>query len=237
MLDETLLYDNSDSPFCLKARICLNLKGVPFRRVTVTVGRARELRRLNPLGKVPVLVQGTEVIVDSSRIARHLDAAHPEPALLPSDPSARAYAQLLEEWADEALYFIVGAFKWLNPANRRVALANTVTEVAGGALRPMVGWWMVRDVRRRYAAWGYTAQSLGAFEERMRENLGVLAALLADKPYLLGRGPTLADVAVFVQLQWMQRYVEGRLLDDWPVLRAWLARISAVPAIAAALSS
>ena len=48
MLDEILLYDHSDSPFCLKARICLRLKGVPFRRVTVTAGRRRELRRLNP---------------------------------------------------------------------------------------------------------------------------------------------------------------------------------------------
>src|SRR5437867_9132707 len=154
MLDEILLYDHSDSPFCLKARICLNLKGVPFRRVTVTLGRRRELKRLNPLGKVPVLVQGTEVISDSSRIARHLDACYPEPLLIPTDPAARAYALLLEEWADEALYFIVAAFKWLNPANRAAALANTVTEVTGGALRPLVGWALARNERRRYAAWG-----------------------------------------------------------------------------------
>ncbi|HYV57149.1 MAG TPA: glutathione S-transferase N-terminal domain-containing protein, partial [Candidatus Nitrosopolaris sp.] len=74
MLDELLLYDASDSPFCLKARICLQLKGVPFRRVPVTLGRLRELRRLNPLGQAPVLVQGSEVVADSSRIARHLEA-------------------------------------------------------------------------------------------------------------------------------------------------------------------
>ncbi|TMA65642.1 MAG: hypothetical protein E6J69_12490, partial [Deltaproteobacteria bacterium] len=39
MRDEHLLYDLSDSPFCMKARICLHLKGVPYRTVTVTVGR------------------------------------------------------------------------------------------------------------------------------------------------------------------------------------------------------
>ena len=43
-LAEILLYDVNDSPFCLKARICLNVKGVPFRRVALTVGRLRELR-------------------------------------------------------------------------------------------------------------------------------------------------------------------------------------------------
>lgn len=237
MLDEILLYENSDSPFCLKTRICLNLKGVPFRRVPITLGRARDLRRLNPLRKVPVLVLGTEVLTDSSRIARHLDASYPEPALLPTDAAARAYALLLEEWADEALYFIVGAFKWLNPANRAAALDNTVTEMTGRALRPLVGWGLARSVRRRYAAWGYTAAALGEFEERMRDNLDVLATLLADKPYLLGRRPTLADVAVFAQLNWMRRYIERRLLAGRPELQDWLARVEAVPAIAAALVS
>ena len=235
MLDENLLYENSDSPACLKARICLNLKGVPFRRVPVTLGRARDLRRLNPLRKVPVLVLGTDVITDSSRIARHLDARYPEPALLPTDAAARAYALLLEEWADEALAFLVAAFKWLNPANRVAALDNTVTEMTGGALRPVVAWALARSAQRRFAARGYTAAALGELEERMRDNLDVLTALLADKPYLLGRGPTLADVAVFAQLSRMQRYVERRLLVGRSELEGWLARVEAVPAIAAAL--
>jgi glutathione S-transferase len=235
--DEILLYDLNDSPFCLKARICLQLKSVPFRRVSLTVGLLRELRRLNPLGKVPVLVGGGDVVVDSSRIARYLEERHPEPPLIPTAPEARAYAALLEEWADEALYFIVGAFKWLNRANRAAALANTVTGMAGGLLRPIVGRLVVRDVRRRYAAWGYTAAALGQFEERMREHLATLTTLLDGKPYLLGRAPTLADVAVFAQLAWMQRYAERRLIDQTPVVAAWLDRLGGLPAVAAALAS
>jgi len=70
MREEHLLYDLRDSPFCMKARICLHLKGVSYRTVTVTARRYRELRRLNPLGKVPVLVHDGEVIADSSSIAR-----------------------------------------------------------------------------------------------------------------------------------------------------------------------
>ena len=237
MLAETLLYDHSDSPFCLKARICLNVKGVPYRRVTVTIGRRRELKRLNPLGKVPVLVHGSDVIVDSSGIARHLERTVADPALLPDDAAARAYAHLLEEWADEALYFVIGAFKWLNPANRAAALANTVTEITGGALRPLVGWGLLRNVRRRYAAWGYGVESLPALQDRMRENLDVLVTLLGEKPYLLGRNPTLADVAVFAQLAWMKRYEERQLLADRPEIEWWMERVAAVPPIAAALSS
>jgi glutathione S-transferase len=237
MLDETLLYDASDSPFCLKARVCLQVKNVPFRSVTVTLGRVRELRRLNPVGKVPVLVHGTDVVADANRIARHLETRYPEPGLIPDDPAARAYAGLLEDWADEALYVVIGAFKWLNPANRSAALANTVTEITSGALRPLVGRLLLGRVQRRYAARGYTPASLGALELRMRESLGWLSVLLGDKPYLLGRAITLADIAVFAQLAWMRRYAEGRLVDDAPAVVGWLERLGAAPPIAAALSS
>ena len=88
MRDELLLYDLTDSPFCAKVRICLQLKGVVYRRVTLTLGRRSELRRLNPLGRVPVLLDHGRTIVDSSAIARHLEAEHPEPALLPTDAPA-----------------------------------------------------------------------------------------------------------------------------------------------------
>lgn len=237
MLDEALLWDHSDSPFCLKARICLQLKGVPFRRVTATVARRKELLRLNPFGKVPVLVDGGEVVVDSSAIARHLEARHPEPALLPADPAARAFCALVEDWADEALYFLVCAFKWLNAENRSAALENTVTEIEAGLLRPLVAHQLVRRVARRYRAWGYGPEHLAELVERMRENLATVGALLEGKAYLLGRTPTLADVAVFVQVKWMQRYAEGRLVDEVPAVRAWLGRLEDVPAIADALSA
>jgi len=235
--EEILLYDLNDSPFCLKIRICLNVKGVPFRRVALTVRRLRDVRRLNPFGKVPVLVQDGTAIADSSRIARHLESAYPEPALIPIGAEARAYAALLEEWADEALYFLVGAFKWLNPVNRPAALANTATEMTGVLLRPLVGRAIQRNVARRYAAWGYTARALADLEERMAENLATLSTLLEGKAYLLGRVPTLADVAVFAQLAWMQRYAEKRLLAGAPVVGDWLRRFAELPPVAAALAS
>jgi glutathione S-transferase len=237
VLDEILLYDLTDSPFCLKARLCLQLKGVSFRRVSVTLGRLRELKRLSPSWKVPVLVDAGEAIADAGRIARHLEARWPKPVLVPVGAEARAYAALLEDWADESLSFIVGGFKWLNPENRAAALANSSAELAGAPWRPLVGRFMVRSARRRYAAWGYTSAGLGSLEEQMRVHLATLATLLEDKPYLLGRVVTLADVAVFAQLAWMERYAERRLLADVPAVADWVARFAALPAVAAALAS
>jgi glutathione S-transferase len=218
------LYDLLDSPFCLKARICLSLKGVPYERVPLTVSRLSELRRLNPLGKVPVLVDQERPTDDSSRIARLLEERFPRPPLLPKDASARAYCHVLEEWADESLYFLVGAFKWLNPANRGRS-AMVTAEMASG-LFP--AWLVTRLVRRRvvrrYRANGYAPDSLPQLEERMVENLSNLADLLAGNPFLLGKYATLADIAVFSQLHWMSGYDERRLLEAAPAVLDWMAR-------------
>jgi glutathione S-transferase len=109
--------------------------------------------------------------------------------------------------------------------------------MAGPLLRPIVGRLVARDARRRYAASGYTAAGLDELEERMREHLATLATLLDGRTYLLGRTPTLADVAIFAQLSWMRRYAERRLLDDAPIVAAWLDRLGSLPAVAAALAS
>lgn len=231
MRDEPLLYDLTDSPFCAKARICLQLKGVPYRRVTLTAAKLKELRQLNPLGKVPVLVDRGRPIADSSAIARHLETEHPEPALFPGDPAARAYANLLEDWADESLYLIVGAFKWLDPANRPTALERTVGELGGGLPRPLVGWVATRRIARSYRGWGYGSGSLPHFEERMREALGWLAELVSGRSFLLGRALTIADVAVYAQLAWMRNYAQEKLIAEQAAVGEWMARLDEIPAV------
>lgn len=52
-----------------------------------------ELRRVNPLGQIPTLVEPDgEVLTESAAMLIHLALAHPAAALLPADPAARARA-------------------------------------------------------------------------------------------------------------------------------------------------
>lgn len=231
MLDEILLYEASNSPSGLQARICLQLKGVPFRRLASRFSGLRAIGRIDTLGELPVLVRGTEVIAGARSIAHHLEERHPEPGLIPDDVAARAYVLLLEDWADEALGVLVGALRWLDPDNRVVAQE----EANGGWMRPLVGRILARRAWRRYAAASWTPDSLGLVRERVRDSLRLVEELLDTKPYLLGRTPTLADVAVFAQLASLARCREGRFLVDAPGVEAWVRRLGAVPPIAAAL--
>jgi glutathione S-transferase len=191
----------------------------------------RALGRADALGELPVLVRGEEVVAGARSIVHHLEERHPEPGLIPENAAARAYVLLLEDWADEALGVLVGALRWLDPDNR-----TAVQGMRGGWLRPLVGRVLARRAWRRYAAASWTPESLGDVRQRVRDSVHVVAELLDGKPFLLGRTPTIADLAVFSQLASLTRCREGRLLADAPAVDAWVRRLGAVPPIAAALS-
>ena len=84
VLDMLELHQFRHSAFCLKVRMVLQAKGLSFRTVEVTPGVGQvAVFRLSGQRQVPVLVDGDQVIADSSAIALHLDQREPDPALIP----------------------------------------------------------------------------------------------------------------------------------------------------------
>jgi glutathione S-transferase len=80
------LHWGSGSPYAWRAQLALELKRVPYasRLIEFSKGehRTEAFRRLNPRGKVPVLVDGDFVVYESLAILSYLDQRFPEPPLL-----------------------------------------------------------------------------------------------------------------------------------------------------------
>ena len=92
------------SPYVRKVLACLKLKGVDFEVDPITPFFGNdEFRRLSPLCRIPVLIDGDFTASDSSVICAYLDEAYSGHALLPDDPKDRARARWLEEYADTRL--------------------------------------------------------------------------------------------------------------------------------------
>ena len=93
-------YFRSSAAF--RVRIALNLKGVAvehaFRHLRRGEQRAPDYLELNPQGLVPTLVldDGT-VLTQSLAIIEWLEETHPEPPLLPADPTRRARIRAFAE--------------------------------------------------------------------------------------------------------------------------------------------
>ena len=77
-----------------RVRIALNLKGLDYAQVPHDLRRNRhqadDYRALNPQRLVPALDTGEAVLTQSPAILEWLEETHPEPALLPASPQARA---------------------------------------------------------------------------------------------------------------------------------------------------
>jgi len=87
------LVDALRCPYCARVRIALDEKGAEHDVTQVDLSdRPQWLRDLNPPhGRVPVL----DGLPESAVIMELLEEIHPEPALLPADPAARARARLM----------------------------------------------------------------------------------------------------------------------------------------------
>lgn len=89
-----ILYDYWRSSASYRVRIALNLKGIAYESVDISlldgVQRSPEHRARNPQGFVPALGIDGHMLTQSLAIIDYLDARQPEPRLLPADPVRRA---------------------------------------------------------------------------------------------------------------------------------------------------
>lgn len=82
------------SPYGRKVAVALHEKGIGFETIfDLPWADAIETKQHSPLEQLPILlVQGGDVVWDSSYILQWLEAHHPQPALLPDDRDARLAA-------------------------------------------------------------------------------------------------------------------------------------------------
>jgi glutathione S-transferase len=223
-----VLHQFEISPFCDKVRRILHVKRIPYEVREVPPSRAlTDVRRVNRIGKLPAIEDEGRVIADSTDIAHYLEQRFPDPPLLPKHPLERALVHVLEDWADESLYYYEMTLRFGLAHNRRRFLPEltkfdpawfqriapvltpilfrhqTRTQGIGRKPREM----LVRDVERHAAA---------------------IEGLVGDGEWLVGASLTLADIAVFAQMFCIRASDEGaEIVRARPRVGAWMDRVDA----------
>ena len=96
------LYDAARCPYCARVRILLAEKEVPYETVEIDLeNRPVWLYERNPVGRVPILEEGSFVLPESRVIMEYLEERYPEPPLLPPGPAERALVRLWFERFDD----------------------------------------------------------------------------------------------------------------------------------------
>ena len=97
------LYHDIPSSNSDRVKIALAEKGLNWDGIRVRLAsreqKQPEFLKLNPYGKIPVLVEDGKVLFESCIINEYLDEKHPNPPLMPKDPYLRGRGRVLIDYA------------------------------------------------------------------------------------------------------------------------------------------
>ena len=97
------LYHDIPSSNSDRVKIALAEKGLNWNGIRVRLANREqkqpEFLKLNPYGKIPVLVEDGKVLFESCIINEYLDEKYPNPPLMPKDPYLRGRGRVLIDYA------------------------------------------------------------------------------------------------------------------------------------------
>lgn len=205
--------DRRPSPYCWRARLALAHKGLAPEHRGVRFTEAEKVE-FSGQGRVPVLVDGDEVVFDSWSIACYLEEAYPDAPSLFEGAGGMALARLVNHWTDRTLQTAFGPiiapylFEVVDPVDRDYY--RKTREARFGCT--------LEDLRARRAGF---FRGLDAAVEPLRGRL-------EESPFLCGGAPAYGDYLAFGEFQWARCVCPEDILSeddkDRP-LKAWRARM------------
>jgi len=130
------LYSGDLSPYSARVRMQIYAKGITDIALERPPGfPTAEFAKINPLGRIPALDLGGDVIPESEVIAEYLEEIHPKPSLLGATPRETALIRTVARIGD--IYLMNNMFMCLPQARRSTRNEGVRDLLTGQVLRGM----------------------------------------------------------------------------------------------------
>ena len=215
MSEEIILHQYWQSPFTEKVRVVLGMKGLNWRSVEQPSIMPKP--ELTPLTggyrRIPVMQIGADVYCDSQVILAELECRHPGPAA-----AAGGLHTAVGLWADQIFFgpSVTLIFSELGTSGAIDEAFKKDREALSG--RPFDPEAMQAAVPVMREQW----RAFCSFIEAQLESHG---------DYLHGDEPSASDAHAYMNPWFVSKFVPGvaaPLLEEFPRLRGWMARIGAI---------
>jgi glutathione S-transferase len=219
-MPELILHHYPASPFAEKIRLVLGLKKLAWKEVIIPMVMPKPdvIALTGGYRKTPLLQIGADIYCDTALIARKLDQAAPEPDLHPIAHAASA--MVLAQWADSVLFQMVMPVLY-QPGSAEKLFSQFTPEQLKTFMEDRAAMRKNSTVRR---------PPLAEAKPALIRLLTALETQFGDgRAWLLGAAPTIADFSVFHPLWFFRRGpAVAPMLDPYPKVKAWMARIDAI---------
>lgn len=216
MGDKVILHQFPQSHYCIRIRWALRFKGIPFdvenyervtldKLVTITGGYRM----------VPVLQWNSEIVKDSSEIARFLESKEPSPSLFPGAASP-AICDMVNAWCDAkvaptaAKFLIKEYLAFLKTDEDRALYIRDYFEPTH-RIRPEE----VMALRPKY-------------EAEIDGYWRLLEGALQGKKFFFGSDVSYADLGIAARLRLMEMIAGYSVPAHWPGIAKWYGRIRGI---------
>jgi glutathione S-transferase len=221
------------SPYSVKVRSYFRYKQIPHEWVVRHMGNMAEFQRHAKLPLIPLVITPEgEALQDSTPIIEQMERRFPDPPLEPADPALRFLSALFEEYADEWGNKPMFHYRWWyepdqESAAGRIAAAN-LPGAPDDAVKKLAASLKQRMVPRLSFV-GSSQDTKEQIEASFRRQLALLEPHLAERPYLFGARPCLADFGWYAQLyECSIDPTPGAILrKSAPAVERWIARMLA----------
>ena len=211
------------SPYCVKVQLAFAIKRVPFTVVNTL------FPKVNPRNKVPFVVWGDRKIEDSTAIVEAIDSAGEGPKLMPADPMQLAEADILEDWADESLYWHGVQAKFQDDENW-TRLRGEFARWFPAVMRPLGPMVARRQTLAKLSAQGLSRRDPALVASELRRHLDSLETRLGERTWLVGDSVSVADLSVTAMLSQLHEKLAPAIAAEIarrPLLSALMKRVFA----------
>jgi glutathione S-transferase len=208
--EKVVLYEESFSHHCVKARKLLDHKGIAHERREVGYHDKRELLQASGQDYVPWLQWGAQG-VPWHELVDFVEAKVPQPSAYP--PGLEGQARILEQWSHDILEERVWRY---------------VVPDFSATFRDDLERWVFEEIQfwKRGPMEALKAKQPAAFED-MRKHLAFLERSLDGRDFLLADVPSVGDFAAYGAI--LPLYHVGKELPrEFSKVRAWYARVGKV---------
>lgn len=227
MPEKPVIHQYQVSPFSAKVRRVMHYKNIEFDTVNYGISGAGKIKKLNPRAKAPFFMHEGKMIPDSTNMIEYLESIHPEKPVIPTDPVIKAHAHIIEDWADESLYFYDMTMRgW---PNNIALLADDVLIEEKPFMAKLFRFIIPKAIHSQTSAQGIGRKEHQAVCEEMAAHFEAINTLVSNNDWLVGDSLSIADIGVISMCTVLERAEEAKaMMEKLPSLMAWRERVDAV---------